>query len=61
MSQEKSDIGPAWKANISFIPFASEAQRDQAYRNWVNLFLKAEQKATSGRVDKGTIRDGKSI
>lgn len=34
-----------WTARVTFVPFASEAQRDRAYRAWVRLFLRTREGA----------------
>lgn len=31
-----------WVAEIKFVPFESEAQRDRAYREWVKAFIRGE-------------------
>ena len=36
-----------WKVTITFVPFESSEERDEAYRKWIRLFLegkKAEMK-----------------
>jgi hypothetical protein len=44
MGREKDKSEHQWKAKITFVPFESEAQRNEAYRIWVKMFLKGRMK-----------------
>ena len=48
MAQKKDSSKPQWKASVTFVPFESEGQRNQAYRTWVKLFLRGEKENDNG-------------
>lgn len=39
----KKDKPKQWKARITFVPIPSD-RRNQAYRDWARLFIKARRK-----------------
>jgi len=42
MRKRKQLQKPRWKLEIEFVPYESEKDRDRAYEQWVELFLKAD-------------------
>jgi len=40
--KRKSRPLPTWQAVINFVPFSSEQERDRAYENWVELYLRGK-------------------
>ena len=43
-SHQKDKPKHQWKAVVTFVPFESKEQRDQAYRTWVRLFIKGKER-----------------
>ena len=43
MARQRNNSKPDWKVNVTFIPFENDIKRDQAYRIWARLFLRAKR------------------
>ena len=52
MALKKDSSKPQWKASVTFVPFESEGQMNQAYRRWVKVFLMGKKKSLESRRKK---------